>query len=98
MRMTSYAPAWLGPRLPMLIACWSALRVTSSCRIVDPAAAAADGCAVYANDTCQAYARCGDAFIAPFGSIAACNQQLAQACTSSLEQPDVVGSGAGAAA
>jgi hypothetical protein len=99
MSITSqYASRWLEPRLPMVFACLLTLCASASCHIVDPAAEAANGCAEYAADACQAYARCGAAFLAPFGSIGGCNRQLAEACTNALAQPDGVGSGAGAAA
>jgi hypothetical protein len=99
MSITSpYAPRWLEPRLPMVFACLLTMRASVGCHIIDPAADAANGCAAYANDTCQAYVRCGAAFLAPFGSLGGCNRQLAEACTNALGQPDGVGSGAGAAA
>lgn len=96
--MSSHAPRSLGFRWPMLLACFSALRVTSGCRLVDTEAEAANGCEAYASDACQVYARCGAPFLAPYGSIGGCNHQLAKACTDSLAQPDGIGSGAGAAA
>ena len=80
----------------MLLTCL-ALPPLWSCSVVDPSADAADGCADYAAGACQAYARCGDALIAPFGSVAGCEAQLGQGCTSALTMPDVIGSGAGAA-
>lgn len=57
-----------------------------------------DGCAEYAAGTCQALARCSDALIAPYGDVAHCQLQLARACLDNLQAPDVIGTGAGAAA
>lgn len=76
----------------------SVLRGSTGCSYADwEATEAASGCNAYASGTCQALARCGGAFLSPYGSYAACEQQLSQGCTDSLGLPDVVGSGAGAA-
>jgi hypothetical protein len=80
----------------MLLTCL-ALPAAWSCSVVDPSEDAADGCNAYAAGACQAYARCGEALIAPFGSMAGCQALLGQSCASALTMPDVIGSGVGAA-
>jgi hypothetical protein len=75
----------------------SVLRASGGCTFADWQADAAAGCANYAHGTCQALARCGDAFLSPYGSYETCEVQLSQGCAYSLGLPDVFGSGEGAA-
>jgi hypothetical protein len=75
------------------------LLMLSACVVSDPLEEARLGCAGYAEGTCGALARCGDAFLAPYdGSKDACIGALSRACVHNLTQPDVYGTGAGAAA
>jgi hypothetical protein len=83
--------------LPALLTFLGALRASGGCSIADWQADAANGCMGYASGTCQALARCGDLFLAPYGSYEACEQQLSEGCTYSFGLPDVSGTGAGAA-
>lgn len=83
--------------LPRLFALLGVLRASGGCNYADWNAEAAEGCRAYASGTCQALARCGEAFLAPYGSYEACEAQLSQGCAYSLGLPDVFGSGAGAA-
>src|SRR5262252_9008225 len=76
---------------------WSALRASGGCSFVDAKADATAGCEAYAAGACQAYARCSATFLASYGSLEACVDKLGGLCAFSLMQPDVLGSGAGAA-
>jgi hypothetical protein len=83
--------------LPRVFALLGVLRASGGCNYADWDAEAAEGCRAYASGTCQALARCGDAFLSPYGSYEACESELSQGCTYSLGLPDVFGTGAGAA-
>jgi hypothetical protein len=83
--------------MPTLVTLLTAMRAQAGCSFPDWEADAANGCARYASGTCLALARCDD-LLAPYGSYEACESQLSQGCTYSLGLPDVIGTGAGAAA
>lgn len=79
------------------VTCLSLGLLLACCASYDPREAAR-GCQAYALGTCQSYARCSPQLIAAYGSLEACQDQLAGSCTHSLQQPDVLGTGAGAEA
>jgi hypothetical protein len=76
-------------------ATWVTCLSLACCVTYDPLEAAR-GCEAYALGTCQSFARCSPMLIAAYGSLEACQAQLALSCTYSLHQPDVLGTGAGA--
>lgn len=73
------------------------LQVTAGCATHDPLDGAR-GCEAYGVGTCQAYARCSPMLIEAYGSVESCVSELAAGCVSSLQQPDVLGTGAAAQA
>lgn len=79
------------------VACLSIGLLLACCASYDPLEAAR-GCELYALGTCQSYARCSPMLLAAYGSLEACQDLLASSCRDSLQQPDVLGTGAGAEA
>jgi hypothetical protein len=67
------------------------------CSVVDVTEQTELGCASYADGFCDALQRCGPAFLAPYGSLRGCQSELARSCIHTLLQPDIFGTGAGAA-
>ena len=73
-----------------------ALCLLGGCAVIDPEATDR-GCEVYARGACSMFERCTPDSIAAYGSAERCQQQLSRVCVDNLRQPDVLGSGAGAA-
>jgi hypothetical protein len=82
-------------RRTALLTCTSLMLM--GCATYDPLEAER-GCSGYAIGTCQTYARCAPTLVESYGSMDGCQAALTDACTYNLQQPDVLGSGAGAAA
>jgi hypothetical protein len=75
-------------RRGLWLACCIVL-AASGCSYPEPATEAAEACAAYAAQTCQTLQRCGNALLAPYGSLEDCRAQLGASCSFGLLQPDV---------